>query len=69
MLNTSTNTFVIPAKAGNQRLGDTESHWVPAFAEMTAYGDLWDYALVPHSRERGKYSLTAKLVTQRLGGV
>jgi hypothetical protein len=27
--------LVIPAKAGTQRLGNRQRHWVPAFAGMT----------------------------------
>jgi hypothetical protein len=30
--------FVIPAKAGIQRLDERQRHWVPAFAGMTASG-------------------------------
>jgi hypothetical protein len=32
--------FVIPAKAGTQRLEDRQRHWVPAFAGMTDLGAL-----------------------------
>ncbi|SBV33308.1 protein of unknown function [uncultured Sphingopyxis sp.] len=30
-------TFVIPAKAGTQRMRRLTPHWVPAFAGMTSY--------------------------------
>ena len=32
--------FVVPAKAGTQRLENRESHWVPAFAGTTDSGTL-----------------------------
>jgi len=32
--------FVVPAKAGTQRLENSQSHWVPAFAGTTDSGAL-----------------------------
>jgi len=32
--------FVVPAKAGTQRLENRQSHWVPAFAGTTDSGAL-----------------------------